>query len=144
MGRSSGRVQDFTTLAVGLAHRQAGVASSSPEWKQLSKQLLVSLHSQDPVGRGHRYPLGRILCGGLLSFLNESLVYKSGLQSCLPGLCTRWSVWHLLMQVPACAHVCTPMWNPEIKHRHHSSGAIPCLDKVSHIRLADGAMLAGQ
>lgn len=28
-------------------HRQAGVSSSSPERKQLSKQLLVSLHLQD-------------------------------------------------------------------------------------------------
>lgn len=34
-----------------------------------------------------------------LSFLNESFAYKSGFQSWLPGLCTRWPIWLVCVYV---------------------------------------------
>ena len=64
------------------------MSGSGPEWKQLSLQLLVSLHSTlwDEAGGTLWEEASSVV--GLLSFVNESLAYKPGLQSWLPGLYT--------------------------------------------------------
>ena len=80
------------------------MSGSGPEWKQLSLQLLVSLHSTlwDEAGGTLWEEASSVV--GLLSFVNESLAYKPGLQSWLPGLYTGCACVHA--DLLACLSVC--------------------------------------